>query len=63
MSKGQIPFTPPPEIRRRLEAIRALMGHEKLTQTVNHLLAEATYRKLKELGFEVSPDTDLEEDD
>jgi len=59
----QLNFVPSEEIRRRLETIQQLMGHKKLTQTVNYLLGEATYRKLKELGFEVSPDTDLEEDD
>ena len=63
MSKGQVPFTPPPELRRRLESLQRLLGHRTLGQTVNHLLVEATYRKLKELGFEVSPELDMDLDD
>ena len=63
MSQGQINFTPPAEVRRRLDALQKLMGHTTITQTVNFLLAEATYRKFKDLGFEVSPDMDLDEDE
>lgn len=62
MSEGQIPFTPPPEIRRRLEVIQQLLGHGRITQTVNYLLAGATYRELKELGFDVSQEMDLDEE-
>jgi len=63
MERPQVNFRPSPEIYRRIVSINKLLGHKTITQTVNYLLGEATYRKLKELGFEVSPDTDLEEDD
>ena len=63
MDRPQINFRPSSEIYQRLKTIQKLHGHKTLTQTVNYLLGEATYRKLKELGFEVLPDTDLDEDE
>ena len=61
----QVNIKPRGELLHRLRTIQRIMGHDTLTQTARYLLGEATYRKLKELGFEVGPelDTDLDDDE
>ena len=59
----QVNIRPHGELLHRLKTINKIMGHDTLTQTVRYLLGEATYRKMKELGFEVRLDMDPDEDD